>query len=84
LELNTPIDLHAHEDMAFTGCCMFGHLEMAKWLYHLGKGCFNLKGAFMWSCSLNNLESVKWLHFLDHKLYFEEENGRIKNFNFID
>ena len=60
----TTINIFANSYYAFLISCMYGHLEVAKWLLEV-KPDINIfaynKYAFRWSCYYGHLKVAKWL-----------------------
>ncbi|MCG8403743.1 MAG: ankyrin repeat domain-containing protein [Phycisphaerales bacterium] len=63
---HTDIDVHYENDLAFYSASVYGHLDIAKWLYSFG-GIdihFNNDEIFRWSCGIGHFEFAQWLYSL--------------------
>ena len=63
---HSGIDIHDGDDSLFMLVCMFGHLDVAKWLYNISienkSPINNYKEAFIQSCGHGHLDVAKWLY----------------------
>ena len=69
------INIHAHNELAFRRTCIYGHLEVTKWLYLLGNETGSPidihagnEYAFRYACYYGHLEIAKWLHLLGNEI----------------
>lgn len=66
----TIIDIHEHNEIAFSFSCAFGQFRMAEWLYSLDDR-INIhaanESAFVSCCKHGQLEMVKWLYQLGYE-----------------
>jgi len=84
IEIDSPIDInrryhhsvYGYTKSAFELACTYGRLEIAKWLYNLGKQInypINIyadnENALKYACENNKLEIAVWLCTLDNKYH---------------
>src|SRR6056297_1461905 len=68
IDHSNVIDIHYNDEEAFRLSCLYGHIEIAKWLIQLGHEegrpidiHARYESAFCFSCGNGNLEVAKWL-----------------------
>ena len=70
-------DEHGNNFIEYSGIivCVYGQLDIAKWLYSMGNINFNFSQIFYKICSNGHIEVAKWLYYLKSKQYIENSFG---------